>query len=113
MLKKIIFCLIILFIIIFQCLFIYALIHKGISLNTSLWESAHIQQTPFSKFIYKTIKLWWGLPAICLFLLFISLWKPNKWTVVLTFLISITGVIALLWSTYDPSMLIDVHKIGS
>lgn len=113
MLKKIIFCLIIFFIIIFQCLFIYALIHKGISLNTSLWDVASIQQTSFSKFIYKTIKLWWGLPIICLFLLALSIWKPNKWTINLTFLISITGMIILLWSTYDPSMLIDVQKIGS
>ena len=107
MLKKLIFSLFIFSLVTYQLLFMNALRSGGIMFNIKIWRAFGIEQTAFSKFIYANIDtLFWFSPAICVGFYLFSLWKFNLNTILLTTLLTITMTGILLWSTYNPSMMI-------
>ena len=108
MLKKIALISSVLLLVLAQMYFIYMLQHGGVSSLTDLWKSFGVTQTPYSRFVFLTIKWWWSLPVLCLMLLALALLRPSLLRSTGAVIVSLGGVIALYWSVYSPALLINI-----
>ena len=108
MLKKIVLIVSVLLLVLAQMYLIYALQHGGVYAFTDLWKSFGVTQTDYSKFVFITIKWWWSLPAFCLLLLTLALFRPSLLRSSSAVVVSLVGVIALYWSVYAPALFINV-----
>jgi hypothetical protein len=99
---------IVLFFVLAQASFIYALQHGAAEGFTGLWAGFAVSQTGYSHFVFNTIKWWWSLPAVCLLLLLLAVARPTRLRSVLALVVSLAGVVALYWSAYAPALFIDV-----
>ncbi len=105
--KKLALIVVVLGLVVAQVIFVYTFQHGATSQFESLWYSFGSSQTGYSQFVFRTIKWWWTLPAICLVLLALALWRPRRFRITIALLASFIGTVALYWSAYAPSMFID------
>lgn len=108
MLKKILIVAIVLVLALAQGYFIHAAQHGAIEAFTGAWSSFNVTQSNYSQFVFRTIKWWWALPAICLLLVGFATWRPTVSRVILALSFSLIGTIALYWSAYAPSLFIQL-----
>lgn len=108
MLKKLLFVAVVLVLVLAQGYFIYAVQHGAIDAFTGAWSSFNVAQSGYSQFVFRSIKWWWALPAICLLLVGFVTWRPTVFRVVLALSFSLLGTVALYWSAYAPSLFIQI-----
>ncbi|WP_425915370.1 hypothetical protein [Pseudomonas sp. GWSMS-1] len=92
-----------------QAFFIYALLQPETdNYFASLWSSFGVQQTSYSKFVFKTIQWWAVLPVICLALGILAIKRSSKSISLFAISASALGTIALYWSAYAPTLFISI-----
>ena len=108
MIKKLVLIVVVLCLVCAQAFFIYALQHGAASEFEGLWRGFGLPQSEYSQLVFRTIKWWWSLPAFCLVLLALALWRNRKLHTTAVLLASFIGTVALYWSAYAPSLFVDV-----
>lgn len=106
MFKRLVIVLAVLVLVSAQGCFIYAMQHDAADSFTGIWNTFNVTQTLYSKFVFGTIKWWWALPVLCIFLACFFLWRPSLRLAALALTVSLIGTIALYWSAYAPSLLV-------
>lgn len=108
-LKKILYSLVALGLLAYQCLILYGLESE----LPMYWESFGIEQSPWSKFVTDSLRYWWFGIKIEVILWIYSLMNFRIKTVLLTLMTSLLVICALLWAIYDPIMINDFRNLNS
>lgn len=91
-----------------QGCFIYAMQHGAADSFIRVWNTFDVIQTTYSQFVFGTIKWWWAVPVLCILLGGFFLWRPSLRLAVLALSISFIGTVALYWSAYAPTLLVNL-----
>ncbi len=73
---------------------------------TAVWHGFGVNQTAYSQFVFRTIRWWWCLPALCLGLVLFAVSRQRALYAVAATVASLLGALALYGSAYSPDLLI-------
>lgn len=92
-----------------QAWFIYAIQHGAGDAFADTWAGFDVVQSGYSHFVFRTIKGWWSLPMLCLFLLAAVAVKSGRTRhAALALTVSVIGIVALSGAAYAPGLFISV-----
>ena len=106
--KRIAIVVMVLLLVLAQGYFIYAIQHGAGNAFAETWAGFDVVQSGYSHFVFRTIKGWWSLPMLCLFLAAVAAKSGRTRHAALALTVSVVGIIALLAAAYAPGLFISV-----
>jgi hypothetical protein len=90
-----------------QAYIIYG-VQQGGDQFVALWSGFGVRQTDYSRFVFRTIRWWWGVPALTLMLMGLALLRSRLLFAAAAATVALLGTVALYWSVYGPALWIDL-----